>query len=392
MPSPSAVFRFLSMFHDADQESTRPKHKAFIPTATDALRGLSKVNADMVGFVQSHTAQTQATLDMDATLIETHKKEATFCYRKYKAYQPLTTYWFESDQVVHSEFRDGNVPAGYQQLRVLMESLEYLPDGVEKVLLRSDTAGYQQELLRYCAEGRSERFGVIEFAVGVDVTPQFRASVAEVAEGEWHELTRRVGEYEVDTGQRWAEVCYVPGWVAHRKDGPEYRYIAIREPLRNPSLPGMESQLEMSVPIMQMGDGGWYKVSGVVTNRVLAGDELVWWYRQKCGKGEEVHSVLKEDLGGGRLPSGLFGANAAWWTIVVLAFNLNSALKLLVLGGEWVSKRLKAVRFGIICLPGRVVRHARKLITRLARGHPSYELLVSARRRIVALAHGPPAA
>ena len=273
-----------------------------------------------------------------------------------------------------------------------MESLEYLPDGVEKVLLRSDTAGYQQELLRYCAEGRSERFGVIEFAVGVDVTPQFRASVAEVAEGEWHELTRRVGEYEVDTGQRWAEVCYVPGWVAHRKDGPEYRYIAIREPLRNPSLPGMESQLEMSVPIMQVGDGGWYKVSGVVTNRVLAGDELVWWYRQKCGKGEEVHSVLKEDLGGGRLPSGLFGANAAWWTIVVLAFNLNSALKLLVLGGEWVSKRLNAVRFGIICLPGRVVRHARKLITRLARGHPSYELLVSARRRIVALAHGPPAA
>ena len=271
MPSPSAVFRFLNMFHDADQESTRPKHKAFIPTATDALRGLSKVNADMVGFVQSHTAQTQATLDMDATLIETHKKEATFCYRKYKAYHPLTTYWFESDQVVHSEFRDGNVPAGYQQLRVLMESLEYLPDGVEKVLLRSDTAGYQQELLRYCAEGRSERFRVIEFAVGVDVTPQFRASVAEVAEGEWHELTRRVGEYEVDTGQRWAEVCYVPGWVAHRKDGPEYRYIAIREPLRNPSLPGMESQLEMSVPIMQMGDGGWYKVSGVVTNRVLAG-------------------------------------------------------------------------------------------------------------------------
>ena len=392
MPSQSAVFRFLSMFHDADQESTRPKHKAFIPTATDALRGLSKVNADMVGFVQSHTAQTQATLDMDATLIETHKKEATFCYRKYKAYHPLTTYWFESDQVVHSEFRDGNVPAGYQQLRVLMESLEYLPDGVEKVLLRSDTAGYQQELLRYCAEGRSERFGVIEFAVGVDVTPQFRASVAEVAEGEWHELTRRVGEYEVDTGQRWAEVCYVPGWVAHRKDGPEYRYIAIREPLRNPSLPGMESQLEMSVPIMQMGDGGWYKVSGVVTNRVLAGDELVWWYRQKCGKGEEVHSVLKEDLGGGRLPSGLFGANAAWWAITVLAFNLNSAVKRLVLGREWVSKRLKAVRFGVINLAGRVVRHARGLTIRLGRGHPSYELLVSARRRIAALANAPPIA
>ena len=70
---------------------------------------------------------------------------------------------------MHSEFRDGNVPAGHDQLRVLRESLEYLPAGVDQVLLRSDTAGYPWELLRYCAEGRDERFGVIEFAVGVDV-------------------------------------------------------------------------------------------------------------------------------------------------------------------------------------------------------------------------------
>ena len=34
----------------------------------------------------------------------------------------------------------------------------------------------------------------------------------------------------------------------------------------------------------------------------IPGDELIWWYRQRCGKGEEVHGVLKEDLAGGRLP------------------------------------------------------------------------------------------
>ena len=49
-----------------------------------------------------------------------------------------------------------------------------------------------------------------------------------------------------------------------------------------------------------------------MTNRSIAADELIWWSRQRCGKGEEVHSVLKSDLAGGRLPSGLFGANAAW--------------------------------------------------------------------------------
>ena len=102
-----------------------------------------------------------------------------------------------------------------------------------------------------------------------------------------------------------------------------------------------------------------------------------------------MHSVLKEDLAGGRLPSGKFGANAAWWAIAVLAFDLNSAMKQSVLGEEWVSKRLKAVRFGIICVAGRVVRHARRLIIRLARGHPTYDLLINARRRIQALANTP---
>ena len=91
--------------------------------------------------MQSHTRHTGATLDMDATLVETHKQEALYSYKKHKAYQPLSTYWAEADQIVHSEFRDGNVPAGYQQLRVLRESLRYIPSGVEEVMLRSDTAG-----------------------------------------------------------------------------------------------------------------------------------------------------------------------------------------------------------------------------------------------------------
>ena len=105
---------------------------------------------------------------------------------------------------------------------------------------------------------------------------------------------------------------------------------------------------------METAEGGWFKVFGVVTNRDIDPEELVWWSRQRCGKGEEVHSALKEDLAGGRLPSGQFGSNAAWWAITALSFNLNSAMKRLALGGAWVSKRMKAVRFGVISLPGRV--------------------------------------
>ena len=151
---------------------------------------------------------------------------------------------------------------------------------------------------------------MIEFAVGVDVTPEFKAAVAQTGEEEWVELCRELEGRRVGTGQQYAEVNFVPNWIGHSKTSPQYRFIAIREPLRNPPLPGLAGQLDLP-SIMEMGQHGWYKVFGMVTNRDLEPEELVWWSRQRCGKGEEVHSVLKEDLAGGRLPSGLFGANAA---------------------------------------------------------------------------------
>ena len=48
---------------------------------------------------------------------------------------------------------------------------------------------------------------------------------------------------------------------------------------------------------------------------------------------------------------------------------------------------MKAVRFHLINLPGRVMEHARGLIVRLAGNHPSFDVLVSARRRIMELGY-----
>ena len=96
---------------------------------------------------------------------------------------------------------------------------------------------------------------------------------------------------------------------------------------------------------------------------------------------------MKTDLAGGRMPSGLFGANAAWWTIMILAHNLNAVMKRLVLGPAWVARRMKALRFALINLPGRIIRHGRRLIIRVV--GETLALLLSARRTILALAVAP---
>jgi len=188
------------------------------------------------------------------------------------------------------------------------------------------------------------------------------------------------------TAQEWAEVCFVPAAICHSKKDPVYRYVATRELLGQPELPGMEGQITLPFQTLTM-EAKRYKIFGIVTNRDIEGSELVDWLHKRCGKSEEAHAVMKEDLAGGRLPSADFGENAAWWGIMILAFNLNAAMKQLVLKGSWVTKRIKALRFSLINLPGRILLHARQLVVRLAKGHPSLEVLLAARQRIMELGY-----
>jgi hypothetical protein len=90
-----------------------------------------------------------------------------------------------------------------------------------------------------------------------------------------------------------------------------------------------------------------------------------------------------------RLPSSDFGENAAWWWIMILALNLNSVMKQLVLAQSWAAKRMKALRFSFISLPGRIIKKAGQLVIRIAHGHPSLGVLLEAWQRIMELSYVP---
>jgi hypothetical protein len=385
LPSCSAAFRYLDGFSTAPPGPDSPK--AYIPPAPAPLLGLRRVNGRLLAQAARLRPVPTATLDTDATVAATFKSEAKACYKGFKAYQPLNVYWWERDLVVHSEFREGNVPAGYELDRALMESLEYLPAGVKKVYWRSDSAGYDHQVMGFCDDGES-KFGRIEFAVSCDVTAAFKAAVQLTPESEWRPLMRKEDGREVATGREWAEVCFVPNQVCAKKRGREYRYLATREVLREPPLPGMSGQLDLPFPTLDF-NAAIYKVFGVATNRDLPGDQIILWHDRRAGRSEEAHAVMKNDLAGSRFPSGAFGENAAWWSIMILAFNLHSLFRGLVLGGRWERSRLKALRFHFINLPGRVFIRARRLVIRIAGSHPSLEALIAARGRILSLARSP---
>jgi hypothetical protein len=100
-------------------------------------------------------------------------------------------------------------------------------------------------------------------------------------ESEWKPLIRWVEGKQYATDQEWAEVCYVPNWAGHSRKRADYRFLAIREPLRQLAL-GDEEKLPF--PIQEFGRKGLYKLFGVVTNRRGPGDSVIWWLRERSAR------------------------------------------------------------------------------------------------------------
>ena len=86
---------FIGVSRFGCRRSKRKEGKAFIPVPNEHLRGLAKVNQGMAAFMQKRNPQKTATLDQDATLVETAKRDALFSYQGFKSYQPLNTWWAE---------------------------------------------------------------------------------------------------------------------------------------------------------------------------------------------------------------------------------------------------------------------------------------------------------
>ena len=136
LPSPRAALEFLYAFHQAEkieqaQQRRLPGEIAYIPEETAPLEGLGRVNQDLVQrFGERAPEQRIATVDQDATIIESHKQQALRTYEGVRGYQPMLAVWAETGLVLADQFRDGNVPAQMAPLAVAQRAFAALPSTV----------------------------------------------------------------------------------------------------------------------------------------------------------------------------------------------------------------------------------------------------------------------
>jgi hypothetical protein len=348
LPSVTAVREFLERFHDPQLEKLRPQRqvqKSFVFPSSGPVRGLQEVQSGLVRriarlYEQQGQAQRMATVDQDATIIESHKAAAYSHYEEGRGYQPMVAVWAEADLVLADEFRDGNVPARQAPLTCAKLAFAALPETVTQRYFRGDSACHENELLDWLKDPEREKEpgGRIGFAVSAFMSEPLGKALRQVAEGHW----KTFGQEPDGTLRQWAEVDFVPGDKYERKDSQGLRYVGLR--LLKPQG-------------VLFKDGSDRHFHAVVTNQKLDGGRLLDWHREKAGTVEHTHDEVKNELGGGHVPSQRFGVNSAWFKIALLTYNMVSAIKGLCLEAEERTARMKRFRLLLIHVAGRMNRN-----------------------------------
>ena len=348
LPKATAVREFLGRFHDATLAATRPARetqKSFILPGSAGVAGLQNVQAGLVRqaakrYDQAGERLKFATIDQDATIIESHKESALPHYDGGRGYQPMVAVWAEADLVVADEFRDGHVPAKQAPLGCAKLAFAALPATITQRYFRGDSACHENELLDWLKhpDREQEPGGRIGFAVSAVLSEPLAEALRQVREADWQTF----GKAEDGTLRQWAEVDFVPGDRSEHKASQPLRYVGLR--LLKPQG-------------VLFGDGSDRRFHAVVTNLKLAGGRLLDWHREKAGTVEHTHDEVKNELGGKHVPSQRFGVNAAWFKLSLLAYNLVSAIKGLCLAPDERTARLKRFRLLLIQVAGRMNRN-----------------------------------
>ncbi len=369
-PSADRLLSFLYAFHDdgliKEARAQRTADRvAYIPEENAALQGLARVNVGLVRRVAAQGKCTRATLDHDATIQESHKREAQPHYKGGRGYQPSAIYWAEQDLVVADEYRDGNVPAGMENLRLIKRGFAGLPNWVTERYFRADSACYDDAVLRWLVDPEREGGpkGEIGFTISADMSSQLHDTCKALPEKRWQLVEERIHETV------WcAEVEFTPGvWP---KDAKPLRYLAVRFRARQGEL---------------FGNGSDMKYLAVVTNRVGEPVDLLRWHWQKAGTIELLHDVTKNELAARVPPCGRFGADAAWYRLSLLTYNVLSAMKSVSLPAIMSNARPKRMRFSLFNIAGRIVSRGGKVILRIAEEIERIVNLREARARLAAL-------
>lgn len=328
-------------------------------TGQAGLVGLGQVRDALTARILRRDSQATYTLDADATLVEGEKRDTHWSYKGVRGYMPMLGFLFETPVCLVDEFREGNVSPGAGQLEFYRQCRTRMPVGKRLARYRADSASYQAELINALEADH------VTWAITADQDVAVKAVIAGIPSEAWQEPEPGCGYHVAD--------------AVHTMQATK---AAFRLSIKREERPQPDLFAAATTPY------AYHVVASNWPEEEKTTAEVLVWHNQR-GQAENFNKELKTGLGLEQMPCGDSGANAVFFRIGVLAYNLFIGFKRLACPAAWASQTITTVRWKLVQVAGRILRHAGQVVLRLVLDTDTLACWRSIRQRCGALSGVP---
>ena len=343
----------INSIPDPDSAGDWCRRMGNLQTGQLGLKGLGRVR-DKLNHRMMKRDKTEAyTLDADAMEIIGEKADAFYTYKGNKGYMPMIGFLYELNLCIYDEFREGNTAPAFGQRAFYMECKRRMPEGKRIGYYRADSASYQAELINDLeADG-------VKWAITADLDHAVKTLIATIPGNKWKEPVKGCG-YEI------AEAVHT------MEDTKKAFRLVIKRELRK-----QENLFEMGKYFHHVVATNWDEEEKDAV-------EVLEWHNQR-GQAENFNKELKNGFGMERMPCGQTEANAVFFRIGVIAYNLFIGFKRLSCPETWIKHTIATFRWKMVQVAGRIVKHSGSIFLKLAVDLEKLELFKGIRKSIFEL-------
>lgn len=335
-PDPQTLRRFLLRFADAGLADFLALH--------DRLRQQ---------MIAAPRAPTTLVFDLDSTVLTVYgrQEKAAVGFNPKKrgrpSYLPLLCVEGRTGDCWAAEYYPGNTSVAAVTVPLWEMAWGKVPAGVRTRRVRADSAFYAREIIE-ALEAREAGYAIV-----ARMTRPLQERVAAAR------YRRARGSVSL------TEFSYQPqGWPGPR------RFVAIRRPV--PEEPSWQ------LTLFRMGH---YVYRVIVTNLELSPLNL-WRFYNDRAEAELVIREMKEAYALGKIPTGDWQANQAYFQLVVFAYNLLNWFRRLCLPEAWQRFTLPTIRQRLLLIPGELVRPQGRPVLKLPQSFPYQDEFLSTMNRV----------
>jgi len=325
-------------------------------------------------------------IDLDATLITAHsdKEGAAPTFKKGYGFHPLGAWCANTAESLAMLLRPGNAGsntfAGHAA--VLTAAIRQIPSRMRsRLLVRVDGAGASHELITHLLSLSSRRRTVL-FTCGWAITEADERAIAMLPAAAWQAAVDQDGTVQED--KHVAEITHLPGRAAGWPAGLRWivrRTKPSRRQVKNLTAFERATGWRYSIIVTSIPAAGG--IGGVPGSHHAQFTDVL--HREHAIVEDGVRTA--KAMGLRNLPSKTWIVNCGWVLAANLAADLSAWCRMLGLYDQEDLKDAEpdTLRYRLLSLPARLVRHARARVLKISSTWPWKEAFLACWQRLCAL-------